>query len=46
MFIINPLRGGAIAALFRSHPTTAARIARLRAMAGDGETTARIGPWT
>jgi heat shock protein HtpX len=45
MFIINPLHSGAIAGLFRSHPSTAERIARLRAMAGPGET-ARIGPWT
>ncbi len=34
MFIINPLSGGGIAGLFASHPPTAERIARLRAMAG------------
>ena len=33
MFIINPLHGG-ISGLFASHPDTAERIARLRAMAG------------
>lgn len=34
MFIVNPLSGGGIAGLFASHPPTAERIARLRAMAG------------
>lgn len=34
MFIINPLSGGGIAGLFASHPPTAERIARLKAMAG------------
>jgi heat shock protein HtpX len=33
MFIVNPLHGG-ISGLFASHPDTAERIARLRAMAG------------
>jgi heat shock protein HtpX len=33
MFIINPLHGG-VGSLFASHPPTAERIARLRAMAG------------
>lgn len=34
MFIVNPLRGGGIGALFATHPPMAERIARLRAMAG------------
>ena len=35
MFIINPLAGGAgMQGLFRTHPSTADRIARLQAMAG------------
>lgn len=33
MFIVNPLRGGGIGALFATHPPMAERIARLRAMA-------------
>lgn len=43
MFIINPLHGGALAGLFASHPATAERVARLRAMAGPGPKTS--GPW-
>jgi heat shock protein HtpX len=34
MMIMNPLSGGGIANLFATHPATAERIARLRAMAG------------
>ena len=54
MFIINPLSGGGIAGLFASHPPTAERIARLRAMAGGVLSTPptggvfetkRKGPW-
>ncbi len=45
MFIINPLHGGLSQGCFASHPSTAERIARLRAMAGSVETTTRIGPW-
>jgi heat shock protein HtpX len=41
MFIINPLHGG-MSGLFRSHPQTADRIARLRAMAGQSDS---AGPW-
>ena len=41
LFIINPLHGGAVDGLFTTHPSTANRIAALRAMAGE---TAR-GPW-
>lgn len=33
MMIMNPLSGGGIDGLFRTHPATQARIARLRAMA-------------
>jgi heat shock protein HtpX len=33
MFIINPLHGG-LSGLFSTHPATADRVARLRAMAG------------
>ncbi len=33
MFIVNPLTGGGIMTLFRTHPPTEARIARLQAMA-------------
>jgi heat shock protein HtpX len=39
MFIVNPLHARAVDGLFRTHPTTAERIARLRAMAG------AAGPW-
>lgn len=46
MFIVNPLQGGQglnMAGLFASHPATADRIARLRAMAGQGAPPR--GPW-
>ncbi len=42
MFIINPLHGG-VSGLFASHPSTAERIARLKAMAS--APTAASGPW-
>ncbi len=32
MFIVNPLKGGALSNLFRTHPATEERIARLRSM--------------
>jgi heat shock protein HtpX len=32
LFIVNPFTGGGLASLFSTHPTTAARIARLEAM--------------
>jgi heat shock protein HtpX len=35
LYIVNPLVGG-LAGLFRTHPATAERIARLRGMAGRG----------
>jgi heat shock protein HtpX len=34
MFIVNPLRGGGIAKLFSTHPTTEERIRRLQALVG------------
>lgn len=43
MFIINPLHAHAVDGLFRTHPRTAERIARLRAMAGEGG--GGQGPW-
>jgi len=33
MMIMNPLSGGGLRGLFSTHPSTAERIARLRAMA-------------
>ncbi len=43
MFIVNPLHARAIDGLFSTHPSTADRVARLRAMAsGDGN---KAGPW-
>ncbi len=44
MFIVNPLHGG-ISGLFSTHPPTAERIARLRAMAGAEATPIKRGPW-
>jgi heat shock protein HtpX len=44
MFIINPLHGG-IGSLFSTHPSTEARIARLKAMAGADAAPVRKGPW-
>jgi heat shock protein HtpX len=41
LYIVNPLHGGALSGLFRTHPTTEERIAALRRLAGQ---TAR-GPW-
>jgi heat shock protein HtpX len=43
LFIVNPLHGGNWSGLFASHPSTAERIARLRAMAGEPAT--QPGPW-
>lgn len=36
MMIMNPLSGGGLSGLFSTHPATAERIARLRALAGNG----------
>jgi heat shock protein HtpX len=33
LYIVNPLRGGAVAGLFRTHPSTSDRIARLEQLA-------------
>jgi heat shock protein HtpX len=44
LFIVNPLHGG-LSGLFASHPATADRIARLRAMAGTPEVAPQRGPW-
>jgi heat shock protein HtpX len=44
LFIVNPLHGG-LSGLFASHPATADRIARLRAMAGAPEVAPQRGPW-
>jgi heat shock protein HtpX len=43
MFIVNPLHGG-MSGLFASHPPTAERIARLRAMVPTPDA-AQAGPW-
>ena len=50
MFIVNPLHAHAVDGLFRTHPPTEARVAKLRVMGGRapaaprGQATAR-GPW-
>lgn len=49
MFIINPLAGHGMDKLFATHPSTEARVARLRAMAhgmdGAAQEPPRRGPW-
>ena len=47
MFIINPLHGGSVYNLFSTHPDTANRIGRLRALAGTAGPWGRsgAGPW-
>jgi heat shock protein HtpX len=48
MFIINPLNGAQgfnVSSLFATHPATADRIARLRAMAGQPVSAIQSGPW-
>ena len=45
LFIINPLHAHAVDGLFSTHPSTADRVARLRAMAGVGAG-ASSGPWS
>lgn len=42
MFIVNPLRGGGIAKLFSTHPTTEERVERL--LAGTGRSHAPVRP--
>ncbi len=44
LFIINPLHGG-LGGLFATHPPTAERIARLRAMTGESRAPSS-GPWS
>ena len=44
LFIVNPLHMRAVDGLFASHPRTAERVRRLRAMAGSRTQAAR-GPW-
>jgi len=44
MFIINPLHAHKVDSLFSTHPPTAERVARLRAMAGAGAGPSH-GPW-
>jgi len=46
MFIINPLHGGGISSLFASHPSTAERVARLKALAGEMGQAPAPGPWS
>ena len=43
LFIVNPLHARAVDSLFSTHPKTAERVRRLRAMAGGA--TAGKGPW-
>jgi heat shock protein HtpX len=45
MFIVNPLHVHSIDGLFSTHPPTAERIARLRALAGQRPDGGRTGPW-
>ena len=46
LFIVNPLQGRGADSLFSTHPSMENRIARLRAMAGQGTATpVRRGPW-
>jgi heat shock protein HtpX len=45
LFIVNPLHGQGADNLFSTHPSTANRIARLRAQAGMAAEGPRRGPW-
>ena len=46
LFIVNPLQGRGADNLFSTHPSMENRIARLRAMAGEGPAVVkRRGPW-
>jgi len=45
MYIVNPLRAGTIASLFRTHPLTEQRIARLEQLAFGGRRSVR-GAWS
>lgn len=44
LYIVNPLHAHAVDSLFSTHPSTANRVARLRQMAGAGQSPTR-GPW-
>ncbi|MBI5524019.1 MAG: zinc metalloprotease HtpX [Desulfarculus sp.] len=44
MFIVNPLSGSSFASLFSTHPPIAERMARLRAMAGQGYAQPYVAP--
>ncbi len=46
LFIINPLHMGGVDSLFRTHPSTADRIRRLRELAGQTAAGAGRGPWS
>jgi heat shock protein HtpX len=46
MFIINPLSAGMLSGLFASHPATAERVARLKAMAVEAGQAPKPGPWS
>jgi heat shock protein HtpX len=46
LFIVNPLRMGGIAGLFRTHPPTAERVRRLQQMAGSAAPSLARGPWS
>ena len=46
MFIVNPLHARRMDSLFSTHPNTANRIERLRALAGDNDTGGRARPWS
>jgi heat shock protein HtpX len=45
IFIINPLHAHGVDSLFSTHPATANRVARLRAMAGRDDRPADARPW-
>jgi heat shock protein HtpX len=45
LFIVNPLHGQGMDNLFSTHPSMENRVARLRAMAGQGARAGRVGPW-
>ena len=46
LFIVNPLHAHAVDGLFSTHPRTAERVRRLRAMAAEGGPGSTAGPWS